>query len=126
MGQRQDHGLRGKSKGKALKSGTIYALASAPGRSGVAVVRVSGPDAGRVLAAVAGDPPPPRTASLRTLRHGGGEEIDRALVLWFPAPHSFTGEDVAEFHIHGGRAIAGAMAEALRALGFRLAEPGEF
>lgn len=126
MGQRQDHGLRRKSKGKALKAQTIYALASAAGRSGVAVVRVSGPDAGRALGALAGDPPPPRTASLRTLRRAAGEEIDRALVIWFPAPHSFTGEDVAEFHIHGGRAVRDALFHAFAELGLTPAGPGEF
>jgi tRNA modification GTPase len=91
----------------------------------VAVVRVSGPDAERVLAALAGEPPPPRTASLRTLRQGG-EEIDRALLLWFPAPHSFTGEDVAEFHIHGGRAVREALFQAFAELGLKSAGPGEF
>jgi tRNA modification GTPase len=104
---------------------TIYALASAPGRAGVAVVRVSGPDAGRALTALAGPFPSPRAASLRVLRDGGAE-IDRALVLWFPAPHSFTGEDVAEFQIHGGRAVRECLFGALADLGLRPAEPGEF
>jgi tRNA modification GTPase len=92
----------------------------------VAVVRVSGPDAGRALAALAGDPPPPRVASLRTLRQGSGEEIDRALVIWFPAPRSFTGEDVAEFHVHGGRAVREALFQAFAELGLKPAGPGEF
>ena len=92
----------------------------------MAVVRVSGPDAGRALAALAGDPPPPRMASLRVLRRGDGEEIDRALVLWFPAPHSFTGEDVAEFHIHGGRAVRESLFQAFAELGLEPAGPGEF
>ena len=104
---------------------TIYALASAPGRAGVAVVRVSGPDAVAVLIALAGGRPPPRTASLRVLRHASAE-IDRALVLWFPAPHSFTGEDVAEFQVHGGRAVRESLFAALADLGLRPAEPGEF
>jgi tRNA modification GTPase len=104
---------------------TIYALASAPGRAGVAVVRVSGPAAGSVLSALAGGIPLPRTATLRTLRHRGAE-IDRALVLWFPGPGSFTGEDVVEFHIHGGRAVRDALFAALADQGVRPAGPGEF
>lgn len=104
---------------------TIFALASAAGRAGVAMVRVSGPVAGSVLAGLSGDLPPPRTASLRTLRGSDGE-IDRALVLWFPGPASFTGEDVAEFHIHGGRAIRERLFDALAVLGARPAGPGEF
>ncbi|RMF38976.1 MAG: tRNA uridine-5-carboxymethylaminomethyl(34) synthesis GTPase MnmE [Alphaproteobacteria bacterium] len=106
---------------------TIFALSSAPGRAGVAVVRVSGPAAGRALAALIGYRPPPRQARLATLRGSGGEAIDRALVLWFPAPRSFTGEDVAEFHIHGGRAVVAAVTAALAAVpGLRPAEAGEF
>lgn len=104
---------------------TIFALASAAGRAGVAVVRVSGPGAGPALAALSDGLPLPRTASLRTLKAPDGE-IDRALVLWFPAPHSFTGEDVAEFHLHGGRAIRERLFEALLELGARPAAPGEF
>lgn len=106
-------------------SDTIFALASAPGRAGVAVVRTSGPDAGRALADLAGSLPPPRHAMVRQLQYQG-TEIDRALVLWFPAPASFTGEDVAEFHIHGGRAVREALFAALAGLGLRPAEPGEF
>lgn len=104
---------------------TIFALASAAGRAGVAVVRVSGPGAGAALAALAGGLPLPRTASLRTLK-SQDEEIDQALVLWFPTPHSFTGEDVAEFHVHGGRAIRERLFDALAALGARPARSGEF
>jgi tRNA modification GTPase len=106
---------------------TIYALASAPGRAGVAVYRLSGPDAGRALAALTGKPlPPPRIATLAWLHSADGQPIDDGLVLWFPAPRSFTGEDVAELHLHGGRAVAQAVAEALMGLGLRPAEPGEF
>ena len=104
---------------------SIFALASAPGRAGVAVVRVSGPLAGSCIQALAGPVPPPRQAVLRRLMHRGGE-IDRALLLWFVGPHSFTGEDVAEFHIHGGRAVREALFAALSELGLRPAEPGEF
>lgn len=110
---------------------TIFALASAPGRAGVAVMRVSGPEAGAALDALAGTPrPEPRAAALRRFRDGpaggGGAVIDQGLALWFPAPNSFTGEDCAEFHIHGGPAVTEAMAGALSALGLRVAEPGEF
>ncbi|HWA91288.1 MAG TPA: tRNA uridine-5-carboxymethylaminomethyl(34) synthesis GTPase MnmE [Rhizomicrobium sp.] len=100
---------------------TIYALSSAPGRAGVAVVRVSGPDAARAVEGLTGRPaPPPRQAALR--RIGG---VDRGLVLFFAGPASFTGEDMAEFHVHGGRAVVEALLEALRRFG-RPAEPGEF
>ncbi|MDE2075305.1 MAG: tRNA uridine-5-carboxymethylaminomethyl(34) synthesis GTPase MnmE [Alphaproteobacteria bacterium] len=105
---------------------TVAALSSAPGRAGVAVLRVSGPEAGRALQALAGMVPRPREAVLATLRSSAGEMLDRALVLWFPAPASFTGEDVAEFHVHGGRAVVEAVLAALVALGLRPAEPGEF
>ena len=104
---------------------TIFALASAPGRAGLAVVRVSGPRAGPALAALAGQTPPPRRASVRWLSWKGAA-LDRALLLWFPGPDSFTGEDVAEFHIHGGRAVREALFAALCELGLRPAEPGEF
>ncbi|MGY6660699.1 MAG: tRNA uridine-5-carboxymethylaminomethyl(34) synthesis GTPase MnmE [Glycocaulis sp.] len=105
---------------------TIFALASGSGRAGVAIVRVSGPDAGPALAALAGGLPDPRRAALRSLNARDGSLIDRALLLWFPAPRSFTGEDVAEFHIHGGPAVIEALIEALMAEGLRPAEPGEF
>jgi tRNA modification GTPase len=104
---------------------TIFALASAAGRAGIAVVRVSGPAAGRTLTALVGPLPLPRAATLRILKYGGSE-IDRALVLWFPAPHSFTGEDVAEFHLHGGRAVRESLFAALMELGVKPAGPGEF
>jgi tRNA modification GTPase len=107
---------------------TIFALASAPGRAGIAVVRLSGPMARAAVKALTGqDVPPPRQAVLRRFRDATGGEIDRGLLLWFAAPASFTGEDVAEFHLHGGRAIIEAMVDALAALpGCRMAEPGEF
>lgn len=105
---------------------TIFALASAPGRAGVAVFRLSGPGAGAALGALTGKPlPDPRKAVRARLSHGG-DEIDDGLALWFPAPASFTGEDVAELHLHGGRAVAQALTEALLALGARPAQAGEF
>jgi tRNA modification GTPase len=105
---------------------TIFAPATAPGRSAVAVVRLSGPKAAMAVRAVAGDLPPPRRASLRRFFGADGEEIDEGLVLWFPAPGSYTGEDAAELQVHGGRAVVEALLETLAGLGLRLAEPGEF
>ena len=104
---------------------SIFALASALGRAGVAVVRVSGPLAGDCAKVLAGSLPAPRQAALRRLVWDGAA-IDHALLLWFPAPHSFTGEDVAEFHLHGGRAVREAVFAALSAQGLRPADPGEF
>lgn len=108
---------------------TIYALATAPGRAGVAVLRVSGSRAGAALTALTGAAlPPPRLATLRRLIDPqDGETLDQALLLWFPGPASFTGEDVAELHLHGGRAvIAGVTAALSRLPGLRPAEAGEF
>ena len=114
---------------EGLPGETIFAPSTAPGRAGVAVVRVSGPQAGKALSALSGGPlPVARQASLRRLRDPeSGERIDHALVLWFPAPKSFTGEDVAELHLHGGRAVVAAVLTALAGLpGLRPAAPGEF
>jgi tRNA modification GTPase len=104
---------------------TIFAPATAAGRAAVAVVRVSGPATLRVVEALTGKPPKVRMAVLRTLRHGG-VDLDEALVLRFEGPASYTGEDSAEFHVHGGRAVVEALLAALSDLGLRLAEPGEF
>ena len=105
---------------------TIFALASAAGRAGVALMRISGPDAERCLLALAGRRVEPRVATLRQLRDQNDDLIDRALALWFPGPASFTGEDVVEFHVHGGPAVIDGLAAALQALGARAALPGEF
>lgn len=106
---------------------TIVAVSSGNGRAGVAVVRVSGSRARFVLETFAGLVPRPRYATLRQLRNAASEIIDTALVLFFPAPASFTGEDVAEFHVHGSRAVLAALLSALTAVpGIRLAEAGEF
>jgi len=106
---------------------TIYALSTAPGRAGVAVIRVSGPGADAAARTLAGPLPAPRMAVLRQFRDSVGGIIDSGLLLWFAAPESFTGEDVAEFHVHGGRAVVDAMLAALARLsGLRLAAPGEF
>lgn len=109
-------------------SDTVFALSSGKGRAAVAVLRVSGPRAGEALKALAGALPLPRKAHLATLRNPlGGEGLDRALVLWFPAPGSATGEDLAEFHLHGGSSVVAAVTGALASLeGLRPAEPGEF
>lgn len=105
---------------------TIFALSSGAPPAGVAVVRISGPAARAALEAVAGKAPAPRRATLRTL-HWQGEVLDRALLLFFPGPASATGEDVAELHLHGGRAIVTAVRRALAAMpGLREAQPGEF
>ncbi|HEX2560799.1 tRNA uridine-5-carboxymethylaminomethyl(34) synthesis GTPase MnmE [Phenylobacterium sp.] len=107
-------------------SSTIYAASTAPGRAAVAVVRISGPASRPAAEALAGALPPPRQAGVRTLRSPAGEPIDRGLVLWFEGPASYTGEDLVEFHVHGGPAVVAALLEALAAQGLRLAEPGEF
>ena len=105
---------------------SIFALSSAPGRAGVSVFRVSGPQAGNVLEALLCSPKPkPRQAALRKIYNEDGL-LDEALVLWMPAPKSFTGEDCAEFHIHGSLAIIESLAEALLSQGARQAQAGEF
>ncbi|KRQ97849.1 tRNA uridine-5-carboxymethylaminomethyl(34) synthesis GTPase MnmE [Bradyrhizobium valentinum] len=106
---------------------TIFALSSGRPPSAIALVRVSGSRAGRVMAGLAGKLPSPRMATRALLRDIGQRPIDDAVVLWFPGPASATGEDVAEFHVHGGRAVLAALFAALS--GFedvRPAEPGEF
>jgi tRNA modification GTPase len=107
---------------------TIFALSSAPGRAGVAVIRISGHGAGSAIDLMAGPRPSPRVAGGRAIRHPKTSEvIDRGVVLWFPAPKSFTGEDVVELQIHGGRAVTAAVLDGLSIIpNFRFAEPGEF
>jgi tRNA modification GTPase len=108
-------------------SSTIFALATAPGRAAVAVVRLSGPRSGPAVTSLTGRAPPPaRRASLRRLKDRQGEILDEALVIWSPGPASYTGEDSAELHLHGGVAIVESVLQALADLGLRLAEPGEF
>lgn len=107
-------------------SDTIYAAATAPGRAAVAVIRVSGPRAREAVRTLAGRAPRAREAVVRTLRDGQGAVLDQALVLFFRGPASYTGEDSAEFHVHGGPAVVAGVLQALAALGLRLAEPGEF
>src|ERR1700694_1143228 len=106
---------------------TIFALSSGRPPSAISVVRVSGSQAGTVLASLAGKMPPPRMAARALLREAGQQPIDDAVVLWFPGPASATGEDVAEFHVHGGRAVLAALFAALSDFdNMRAAEPGEF
>lgn len=106
---------------------TIYALSSGAPPAGVAIIRISGPATRAALVALSGKVPSPRTAVLRELRDPDtGEVIDRGLVLFFPSPASFTGEDVGELQVHGGRAVVTAFMRVLDGLGLRLAEAGEF
>lgn len=105
---------------------TIFALSSGPLPAAIAVVRVSGPDAGPTLARLAGKLPPVRRAVAAKLRHEG-EIIDRAMILWLPGPGTSTGEDVAELHLHGSRAVVAKLLATLgKFAGLRMAEPGEF
>lgn len=106
---------------------TIYALSSGAPPAAIAVVRISGPQAGHALERLCGKLPRPREARLASLRAADGSLLDQALVLWFPGPKSETGEDCAELQLHGGRAIIDAVYRELGAFdGLRLAEAGEF
>src|SRR5262252_8219207 len=107
---------------------TIFALSSGRPPAAIAVVRISGPRAGRALERLTGRVPQPRQATLVRVREpASGEVIDEALALWFPAPASETGEDVAELQLHGGQAVVAGVLKALGAIeGCRMAEPGEF
>jgi tRNA modification GTPase len=106
---------------------TIFALSSGRPPSAIAMVRVSGPQAGPLLQALGGKIPPTRAATRTLLRDAGRQPIDDAVVLWFPGPASATGEDVAEFHVHGGRAVLASLFAALAGFeNVRPAEPGEF
>lgn len=105
---------------------TIYAVSSGRLPAAIAVMRISGERAGNALLRLAGRVPPPRVATLQTLRAAPGDILDRALTLWFPGPASATGEDVAELHLHGSIAVVDAVSRALTVQGLRLAEPGEF
>src|SRR6202795_4132160 len=106
---------------------TIFALSSGRPPSAIAIVRVSGPGAGAVLMALAGKMPAPRMATRALLRDADQQPIDDAVVLWFPGPASATGEDVAEFHVHGGRGVLAPVFAGLLGFGdMRAAEPGEF
>jgi tRNA modification GTPase len=106
---------------------TIFALSSGRPPAAIAIVRISGRGAGPVLEALCGRLPVARSATWTTLRDAAGQPIDEAVCLWFPAPHSATGEDIAELHVHGGKAILAAVFDVLGKMGgLRAAEPGEF
>ena len=108
---------------------TIYALSTGPGVSGVAIVRISGPEASNVIKSLTGkEIPRPRIATLRKINNiNTSELIDEGIVLWFPGPESYTGEDMAEIHIHGGKALILALQNEISKIkNCRLAEPGEF
>ena len=108
---------------------TIYALSSGPGISGVAVIRVSGKNTTEVIKKLTGSKvPSPRVATLKKFNKNGKKElIDEGVIIWFPGPNSYTGEDLAEFHVHGSRAVIKAMHSAISKINCcRLAEPGEF
>ena len=108
---------------------TIYALSTGPGISGIAVIRVSGKNTIEVVKKITGSKlPKPRVATLvKFNKHKGKELIDEGVIIWFPAPNSYTGEDLAEFHVHGSRAVINAMHSSISKIkNCRLAEPGEF
>ena len=108
---------------------TIFALSSGPGVSGVAVVRISGPEASNVIKSLTGrEIPAPRMATLRKINNiNTSELIDEGIIIWFPGPQSYTGEDLAEIHVHGGKAVVLALQnEIAKVKNCRLAEPGEF
>jgi len=108
---------------------TIYALSTGPGTSGLAVIRVSGKNTAEVVKKLTGSKlPSPRVATLKKFNKNGGKElIDEGVIIWFPGPNSYTGEDLAEFHVHGSRAVIKAMHLAISKIkNCRLAEPGEF
>jgi tRNA modification GTPase len=105
---------------------TIAAIATPAGRGGVAIVRISGPLAGNIAASVLGDIPAPRRAVFRNFRDENGDPLDSGLAIYFPAPASFTGEDILELHGHGGAVVADMLLSRVLLLGARLAQPGEF
>ncbi|QKG70909.1 tRNA uridine-5-carboxymethylaminomethyl(34) synthesis GTPase MnmE [Erythrobacter mangrovi] len=106
---------------------TIFALSSGAPPAGIAVIRISGPEAESTLSALSGPCPPARRPSLRVLHSRLGGFLDKALVTWFPGPATATGEDLVELHCHGGRAVVAAVLGALEAMpGLREAQPGEF
>ena len=108
---------------------TIFALSTGPGTSGVAIIRISGDDASLVIKSLTSrEIPPPRLATLRKINYiNSFELIDEGLIIWFPGPNSYTGEDMAEIHVHGGKAVVLAIQnEIAKVKNCRLAEPGEF
>ncbi len=108
---------------------TIYALSSGPGVSGIAVIRISGDEASNIIKSLTGkEVPQPRVATLRKINNiNTSELIDEGVIIWFPGPGSYTGEDLAEIHVHGGKAVVLAVQKEIsKVRNCRLAEPGEF
>ena len=108
---------------------TIYALSSGPGVSGVAIIRISGPDASKAIKSLTGkEITKPRVATLRKINNiNTSELIDEGIIIWFPGPESYTGEDMAEIHVHGGKAVVLAVQKEISKIkNCRLADPGEF
>ena len=108
---------------------TIYALSSGPGVSGVAVIRISGSETSKVIKKLTNkEIPQPRMATLRKINNiNTSKLIDEGIIIWFPGPESYTGEDMAEIHVHGGKAVVVALQnEISKVENCRLAEPGEF
>lgn len=105
---------------------TIAAIATPAGRGGIGIVRVSGPAVPAITTALFGEPPVPRQATLRSFTDADGTQLDSGIVLFFPAPQSFTGEDVLELHGHGGAVVTSLLLKRVCELGARLARPGEF
>ncbi|MDF1819439.1 MAG: tRNA uridine-5-carboxymethylaminomethyl(34) synthesis GTPase MnmE [Immundisolibacteraceae bacterium] len=105
---------------------TIVARATPPGRGGVAVIRLSGPKAATIATTIAGPLPAPRQAVLRQFKNSSGDAVDSGLLLYFPAPNSFTGEEVVELQCHGGPVVVDLLIDSAIRLGARLARPGEF
>jgi tRNA modification GTPase len=128
VAHQQNAGARGEGQGPALRPGgeTIAAVATPPGRGGIGVVRVSGPAARAIAQATIGSVPAPRHAALSDFRAADGAAIDQGLALFFPAPHSYTGEDVLELQGHGGPVVMQQLLRRCLELGARMAEPGEF
>jgi tRNA modification GTPase len=128
VAHQQDAGGRSRGEGAPLSAGgeTIAAIATAPGRGGIGVVRVSGKDARRIAEAIIGSLPAARYASLANFRDRDGALIDQGIALFFPAPHSYTGEDVVELQGHGGPVVMREIVRRCVELGARIAEPGEF
>ena len=111
---------------KVVMKPTIAAIATAPGRGGIGVVRISGTNLVALMEMLTGKPPLPRVATISTFRDSHGGVIDQGLALYFPAPHSYTGEDVLELQGHGGPAVMQLLLRQCLALGCRIAQPGEF
>ena len=109
-----------------LTTDTIAAVATPPGRGGVGIIRISGPRVPAIAARLLGPPATPRVAELHVFTDAEGQAIDEGLSLFFPAPHSFTGEHVLELHGHGGPVVMDLLLARVLELGARQARPGEF